>query len=111
MGKKSGHAVGVVRDFHIKSLQHAIEPMVMHYWAQHTITVRVSGVDLAGALAHLESTWGEFLPGIPFEYWFVDQNLALFYQSERSLNETCVLFSFLAVFIACLPFRLRREAP
>ena len=99
---KSGSVVGVVKDFHTQSLHSPIEPVVMHHWAQHTITARISGDDIQGALAHLKKTWSHYLPGIPFERWFVDQNLVLWYRDDEQLSESCTLFSLLAVFVACL---------
>ena len=102
LGRKSGHVVGVVRDFHTQSLHSPIEPLVMHHWTHRTVTIRISGEDIPGTLAHLEKSWKHFLPDIPVNHWFLEGNLARYYRSEKRLNEICSLFSLLAVFIACL---------
>ncbi|NKB71584.1 MAG: FtsX-like permease family protein [Candidatus Latescibacteria bacterium] len=101
-GEKSGHVVGVVRDFHTESLYRPIEPLVMHHWAQLTLTLRLSGRDMPGTLEHLEATWQRFVPDVPFEHWFLDRELARYYQGEAHLNKIFALFALLAVLVACL---------
>jgi putative ABC transport system permease protein len=60
------------------------------------------GADLVGDVSMLESTWKSFTNNAPFEYSFMDQNLAQQYTSEKNLARTFLTFSVLAIFIACL---------
>ena len=74
----------------------------MHYAGRHFITVKIRGEDIPVTMAHLRKTWDRFLPGVPFEHWFADERLERHYFSERNLGKTCVVFSILTIFVACL---------
>jgi len=102
LSRKPGYVVGIVRDFHTQSLHHPIEPLVMHHWIRRTLTVRIDSEDVPGTLDDLKEKWRRFLPDVPFDYWFLDEHLARYYEDEAHLNQTCTLFSVLAVFVACL---------
>jgi putative ABC transport system permease protein len=54
------------------------------------------------ALAHLENTWKNFIPDIPFEYSFLDQRFQKLYESEQRQESIFSLFACIAIFIACL---------
>jgi len=101
--------IGVVKDFHYKSLHATIEPLVLllfegsiqHRWA-HQIPIRIGPGDVPGTLAYLEETWKHFTHGLPLEYSFLDDKIGRFYESEARLQTIFSFFSGLAIFIACL---------
>nr|NIT58919.1 ABC transporter permease [Fodinibius sp.]NIV13730.1 ABC transporter permease [Fodinibius sp.]NIV98474.1 ABC transporter permease [Candidatus Saccharibacteria bacterium]NIY27502.1 ABC transporter permease [Fodinibius sp.] len=49
-----------------------------------------------------ENLWQEYAPRRPFEYTFLDQELASIYESEDKLSQLFNLFASLAAIIACL---------
>ena len=98
--------IGVVKDFNIYSLQHKIEPLLLQMPAQKrdedNLYVRVSKKNVAAALAYIESTYRSFDSSSPFEFHFLDENFAQQYASERKLGNLLLVFTILAVLIACL---------
>ena len=101
---KKGKVIGIVKDFHFKSLHQKIEPFVMHVYPGTFgwMTVRISGKDVPGALKHLEKTWHSFAPDYPFQYNFLDDYFGKMIESERKLSLIFTIFAGLAIFIACL---------
>ena len=101
---KTGKVVGVVKDFHFKSLHQKIEPFVMHVYPGtfNRMTIRVRPGNIPATLAHLENTWKTFAPEYPFEYNFLDEYFGKMVESERKLSQVFTIFSGLAIFIACL---------
>lgn len=106
LGKK-GKVIGVVKDFHFRSLQQKIAPMVIHIlpirsdWYGY-LSIRINTGDNKAALAAMEATWKKILPNDPFEYRFVNEAYNKQYESEQRLGRLSILFSLLTIFISCL---------
>ena len=64
--------------------------------------VRIDDRDVPGALAAVNAAWDDLSPVYPYEYSFLDSDLSSMYNSERNTAKLLVLFSGLAIFIACL---------
>ena len=102
---KWGEVTGVVQDFHFTSLHSAIEPTVIQVMPPgffSNIALRLRTDDVPGTLAWLEDKWSELNPDYPFEYHFIDEDMAGLYQSDAKLGQLFALFASLAVLIACL---------
>ena len=95
--------IGVVNDFHFNSLRSAIEPLIIltaeEFW---NVSIKLSSKDYAETLAYIEKTWREINPEFAFAYYFLDEDIAQFYQEENRLITILGSFSFVAVLIACL---------
>ncbi len=98
--------VGVVKDFHTHSLQHKIEPLVLQMPTstneQDNLYVRIRAGQAAKALAFIEKTYRQFEPNSVFAYQFLDQNFARQYGAEQKQSQILLIFTALAIFIACL---------
>jgi len=98
--------IGVVKDYHYRSLKEAIAPLVLMIGADQLaysdIAARVYPTDLPATLAALEATWKTFAPDRPFEYRFLDEEFGKYYQAEQRLGRIFGAFSFLAILISCL---------
>ncbi|WP_315815856.1 ABC transporter permease [Paraflavitalea speifideaquila] len=57
---------------------------------------------MTAALAHIESTWKQFLPETPFEYTFLDDRFENLYKSEQRQGTIFTIFACIAIAIACL---------
>ena len=103
---KTYTVIGVVKNFNYESLHQQIRPLVLHLSPVKTmdnvITVRVQAGDVKRTISYCEETWKKFVGNERFNYGFVDQNLARLYQSEQKTSVIATIFSFLAIFIACL---------
>ena len=97
-----GPIIGVVKDFHIRSLHHRIEPVVIFLGWYTYIAVRIHSEHLAGGLAYIEQTWKKLLPDFPLAYTFVDEAFARLYRTEEQLSQVFSVFTLVALFLACL---------
>ncbi|MEO1450714.1 MAG: FtsX-like permease family protein, partial [Bacteroidota bacterium] len=95
---------GVVKDFHFGTMRHQIEPLLIRYQpgANRTMAIKVSTENLDATLAGMETAWRQVNPQDPFAYSFFDQEFAQQYAQERSFARITVIFTWLAIFIACL---------
>jgi putative ABC transport system permease protein len=98
--------IGVMKDFHIYSLQHKIAPLVLEMppfpGVQDNVYVKVSRSNVPAAIAYIEKVFHSFDPGHQFDYSFIDQNFARQYAGEQKQETIFMLFAMLALFIACL---------
>ena len=101
---RTARVIGVVSDFHARSLHTAIRPFVFRMykpWHQYAF-VKIEGSQTQEALAAIEEAYKTYSAGIPFEYLFMDEVFSQQYTSERQLGELFNVFSLLSVLIACL---------
>jgi putative ABC transport system permease protein len=98
--------IGVVRDHHFLSLERSIEPMFLtmdktfgHY---EYILLRISGDDIPGTIKNLASVYKTLAPDKPFEYTFLDENVALQYQSYKRWMNIMGFATGFAILISCL---------
>jgi putative ABC transport system permease protein len=96
--------IGIVKDFHIRSVHQKIEPVLLYITSQrfNHFGVKLSGHDVAGTLRFIAETWRRFESKYPFEYKFLDEAYERYYQAEERLTQALGLFSALAIGIACL---------
>jgi putative ABC transport system permease protein len=108
-GQFKGKVLGVVSDFHFESLRQKIVPIILvntpvsptdSYF--NTLSVKITGNHVTGALATLEKTWRKYMPEIPFRYTFLDESYAKLYESEQRQRTIFTVFACVAIFIACL---------
>ena len=102
----NNQVVGVVDNFHFKSLHREIEPLLLHtgqiYGDLKYLSVRISTVDVMGTLEFLKDKWYAFSPNYPFDYFFLDDHFGRQYEAERRMQTLFRYFTFLTIFIACL---------
>lgn len=105
-GGRTGQIIGVVNDFHFESLHQRIVPLVFFTVAETTnygtVSIRLAGNGMPAALAHVEKTWKQFLPEIPFDYSFLDERYQQLYDAEKHQGTLFTLFAGIALFIAGL---------
>ncbi|MYI99262.1 MAG: FtsX-like permease family protein [Gemmatimonadetes bacterium] len=98
----TGTVIGVVRDFHFRSLHLKIEPLVLFLGGGLHLTVRLHPGDPGQTLDYIESQWLRMFPDIPFAYTFLDENIERLYRSEVRIGYVFGVFALVAVFLACL---------
>jgi putative ABC transport system permease protein len=99
-----GQIIGVMKDAHLQSLHHKIDPMVFKMFPDwlSTIYVKLRAGDVAAALGSLKKTWEGMRLGYPFEARFLDDDFENLYRTEQRLGAIFRYFAALAVFIGCL---------
>lgn len=103
-GVKNYEVIGVMEDFNFNSLKREIEPLVIFLEDFGTlIPVRFTdGTDISAKVKEVESIWQEMAPDEPFDFTFVDQNFEDQFRTEQRLGKIFIIFTTLAIFIACL---------
>jgi putative ABC transport system permease protein len=98
--------VGVVKDFNTYSLQHKIVPMVMELPAEandrDNLYIRIAKGDIKESLSYISKTYLKFDIEDKPEFHFLDQNFAAQYQTEQKQGAILLIFTILAIAIACL---------
>ncbi|MGI8952364.1 MAG: ABC transporter permease [Chitinophagaceae bacterium] len=108
-GMQKGHVIGVIGDFHFESMHQKIIPLVLIMPATtpaqsfyNNLSVKIAGNNTTNELALIEKTWQKYLPQIPYQYTFLDENFAKLYESEERQGTIFTIFACIAIFIACL---------
>jgi len=108
-GFLTGHIIGVMKDFNFESLHQEIKPMIFimppsaaknGYY--NAISVKLGGNNISSALAVLKDTWQKYVPDLPYQYNFLDEQYAKLYQAEQRQQTIFTIFACIAIFIACL---------
>jgi predicted permease len=96
--------IGVMEDFHFNSINAPIEPLffVTGSWrGQASIRVDQSR-PLSETIADIGAVFKKHNAAYPFEYEFVDKDFNELFKSEQLIGKLAGVFSFLAIFVACL---------
>ncbi|MGB8492095.1 MAG: ABC transporter permease [Bacteroidales bacterium] len=98
--------VGVMRDFNIASFHKAIPPVCFTVstggGGDMFGAIRISGKDVTGIIREIGKVWQEFTRDMPFQYDFFTDRWNNLYAAEMKTGKLFLIFSFLAVFIACM---------
>ncbi|HYK47219.1 MAG TPA: FtsX-like permease family protein, partial [Parafilimonas sp.] len=105
----NGRIIGVMNDFHFESLHQQIPPMILimpsvpaNQSFFNYVSVKISGNNIAAALATIKDAWQKYLPELPYEYTFLDENFSKLYESEQRQETIFTVFACISIFIACL---------
>ncbi|HDT14168.1 MAG TPA: FtsX-like permease family protein, partial [Candidatus Aminicenantes bacterium] len=99
-----GTIIGVVKDFHFRSLHSRIEPLILAIapgWFTDTY-IRISPANVPRTLAFVDKTLREAAPGFPLEYTFLDEAIGRLYRTEVRIGDMVGSATALAVFLSCL---------
>jgi putative ABC transport system permease protein len=97
------HVIGVVKDFHFRSLHEKITPLVMTLGDNSgTIIVKINTADIPGLLASIKKQWDQYTIEEPFGYTFLDERFNATYQAEQKVGYILGIFAGLTIFVACL---------
>lgn len=96
--------IGIIKDFNYESLKSNIRPMAIQLGGEPNfeMAVRLSAGNIGEQIQLLESIWKKYAPDAPFEYSFVDQNFDALFRAEQRLGSIILVFTVLAITIACL---------
>ncbi len=98
--------IGVMKDFNIESAHKAITPVCFTVMGpgggDKFATVRLTGNDVPATIRAIEQTWQTFTTKQPFQYEFFTDTWNNLYSAEAKTGKIFLIFSILAIFIACL---------
>jgi len=107
--------IGVVKDFHFESLRQDIGPLCFvpggsdaissarsQYKSTELISFRINAAVLSTILKEAQVKWKNMSASLPFSYRFLDESFNEVYKAERRVGTIVLLFSALAIIVACL---------
>ena len=99
-----GTVVGVMADFNTDTLRKPIGPLIFCKWNRnyYNLGVKVTSTDLSATIAFLEKTWHRYLPGVEFQYNFLEDRVNEMYADEERFSRILSTFACLAIAVACL---------
>jgi putative ABC transport system permease protein len=101
---RKGKIIGVMKDFHFKSLQEEIKPLSMRIEPDgcSLVSIKLTANNLPSTIAAIENKWNTLIPARPFSYFFLDEMFDEQYKSEQRFGKLFLNFAVLAIIISCL---------
>jgi putative ABC transport system permease protein len=98
--------VGVIKDFHARTLHSVIEPIVIYPSFGSCIALKVTTqgntAALSAALQKVEAEWNKIYPDQTIDYRFLDQTIERLYETELRTGKLMTLATGIAIVISCL---------
>ncbi len=95
--------IGVVENFHYESLRSKIGPLAIFLGpSRGRLSIKMKGGDVPAFINDMQKQWTTMGPGQPFNYTFMDEEFSTVYEAEDRIGQIFSVFTFLAIFIACL---------
>ncbi|MFC4874447.1 ABC transporter permease [Negadavirga shengliensis] len=101
---EGGTVIGVVKDYHHKSLHEKIDPVVftLDPFNAPSYLVKAHAGNVPQALDHARKVWEEFVPEHPFDYSFLDVEFERLYKNDRKALFLSTTFGGLSILLSCL---------
>jgi len=96
---------GVVANFNFESLHTKVQPLIILPVNPEKVkfaSVRLSQPVNRREIGRVQKLWETVYPANPFSQFTLNESLGEFYQEEESTGQVAVVFSFFAIFIACM---------
>lgn len=95
---------GVIKDFNASPLHHKISPVIIMAGteAYYNGAVRLETKEVKKTLDEIKKTWESVYPNHVFEYSFLDETIAHFYDAERRNSYIMGFFAVIAILIGCI---------
>jgi putative ABC transport system permease protein len=94
--------IGVVKDFHYKSMYYKIEPLVITFGAPRFFFIRMKPGTTASTINFINKTFYSYNLPFRLDLQFLDEDYDNLYRSEQMIGKILGYFSLLAIIISCL---------
>lgn len=94
--------VGVTKDFAFNAKRGKEKVLIQPSRGFYELSVKIDGANVSQALDGLKEAWVGINPDRPFQFRFLDERVANFYNKEARLSQLFSVFSGLAILIAAL---------
>ena len=101
-GRQILKVIGVVKDFHCRSLHEKINPLIMLNDPYGGFIIRANVADMSGLIKSISAIWNSFNVEEPFSYTVLDDSYNHSYVKEQRLGAILKIFALLTIFVACL---------
>ena len=104
IGEKSAQVIGVMGDFHVRSLREPLGPVVLSAAGADLkyLHLKIKSDHVRETMAFVEETWSHFIPTRPFEFFFIDDYIDSKYRREQRQGHIFTRSAIVAIVLACL---------
>jgi putative ABC transport system permease protein len=101
---QKGSILGIVKDFHYQSLHQAVQPLIFTVRNANFnyVLIKLNTNDFDATLKNITATWKKFDNRFGFEFSFLSDTLNEQYAEEQKIANVLLVFSVVAILIACL---------
>ncbi len=104
MSGRQGTIVGVVEDFHFRSLHHSVQPLILNVEAPYrmTLAIRLTGKENQSSMAYIQGVLNDIDPKYSIDYRFLDENYERHYRKELQTEQIVTYASGVALLISMM---------
>ena len=102
--RKNKKIIGIVKDFNFRSLHNKIDPLYLELgrYSGYYLSVKIKGDQVAETIRIIKGQFEKISLNYPVEYYFFDETINIFYNSEQKVGTIVSIFALFAVSIASL---------
>ena len=103
-GRFEPEIIGVIKDFHYKSMKSEVSPLLFMRWEGlfKEVSIKLSSQNMPKTMKGIKELWENLYPNHPFNYTFLDEKIDNLYKAEEKSYRVVSIFSVLAIIIACM---------
>jgi putative ABC transport system permease protein len=96
--------IGVVQDFHYKSLHEKVTASVIQLYPQvaYTVAGKLKTADIKRTIGFINNVWNKYISSYPLDYKFMDESYGAMYNSEEKLSKLLWIFTIMAIIVGCM---------
>lgn len=94
--------IGIVKDFHFRSLHESISPLLMVLNPETGLIIKVKTGNIPQLLASMEKQWKTFNTVDAFSWSFMDDLYNKTYTAEQKTGRILNIFTILTILVACM---------
>lgn len=102
--------IGVVNDFHFRTLRTEITPVIINsihtpsstFSGGEILLVRFQPGQIQTLIPYLQNAWNEIVSGSPLEYGFLDEQMDKLYETDKKLGAVFSFFAGIGILISCM---------
>ncbi|NQZ78850.1 MAG: ABC transporter permease [Ekhidna sp.] len=99
-GDEAREVIGVVKNFHNKSLHNMIEPVVFLFDLNYASNLLVKATP--AEVPQIEATWASIFPNVPFSLSYFDRFIDDLYAKEHQMVQLFSFFSVVSLALCCM---------
>ncbi len=101
-GERSLTIIGVIQDFHFRSLHEPIAPLMMQNTPYGGLIIKTNTDEMADLINSINKKWQAFDVEEPFSYALLDELYNETYQAEQKMGNVLQIFGLITILVACL---------
>ncbi len=96
--------IGVMKDFHQKSLHQKIEPIFLlpYYDTGNNFSIKLTSQVTPALVEAVEKRYNQYFPGNYFDYYFLEDEIKALYNNDVRVSRVSNVFAILSIIIAVL---------